>query len=210
MNDFNNRTNNEGIINRIRPKELLSRNRSRIINDGSTILRNNGFVAKYKIDSTGSEWTTDISHTYARYKADQDYTIRSLYPTAPEAAGFGNSLNERKVLTAQSDLKLKFKKNYTLETGIKGSWLDFDSETKYFNKTAAATTPDIARTNTYIYKENINAGYLQLSKGINDIIIKAGMRLENTNMEGRQMYRKTLHSKLTVQTFSRISTSAKK
>ena len=110
--------------------------------------------------------------------------------------GFGNSLNERKVLTAQSDLKLKFKKNYTLETGIKGSWLDFDSETKYFNKTTTATTPDVARTNTYIYKENINAGYLQLSKGIKDIIIKAGTRLENTNMEGRQIIPKDTSFKI--------------
>ena len=33
---------------------------------------------------------------------------------------------------------------------------------------------DLARTNTFNYKENINAGYLQLSKGIKDIMIKVG------------------------------------
>ena len=186
LNDFNNRTNNESVLNRVNSGNILSRNRSRIVNEGSGFLMNNGFVTKYKIDTLGSEWTNDISHTYARYNADQDFTISSYIPAYPPTVGDGNNLNKRTVFTAQSDLKLKFKKNYTVETGLKSSFLDFNSVSNYFRETSTARIKDMARTNTYDYKENINAAYLQLSKGIKDIIIKAGTRLENTNMKGRQ------------------------
>jgi iron complex outermembrane receptor protein len=186
LNDFNNRTNNESVLERISSGEILGRNRSRIGNEGSSFLLNNGFVSKYKIDSAGSEWTNDISHTYARYNGDQDFTINSYIPSYPPAGGDGNNLNRRTVFTAQSDLKLKFKQNYTFETGLKSSFLDFNSVSNYFRQTSTARVKDLSRTNTYDYRENINAAYLQLSKGIKDIIIKAGTRLENTNMKGRQ------------------------
>jgi iron complex outermembrane receptor protein len=186
INDFNNRTNNESTLSSGRLNEIVNRNRSRISNEGLSYLINNGIVTKYKIDSTGSEWTNDISHTYARYDGDQGFTIKSHIPNLQPSMGDGNNLNKRTVFTAQSDLKLKFKKNYTLETGWKSSWLDFNSVSTYFWETPTARIKDLARTSTYDYKENINAGYLQVSKGIKDIIIKAGTRVENTNMEGRQ------------------------
>ena len=56
---------------------------------------NNGFVTKYKIDSLGSEWTNDISHTYARNNGDQDFTINFYIPASPPVGGDGNSLNKR-------------------------------------------------------------------------------------------------------------------
>jgi hypothetical protein len=44
----------------------------------------------------------------------------------------------------------------------------------------------VARTRRFDYQENINAAYLQGSKVFNSITLKAGLRLESTNMNGHQ------------------------
>ncbi|MBL0267666.1 MAG: TonB-dependent receptor [Chitinophagaceae bacterium] len=58
---------------------------------------------------------------------------------------------------------------------------------EYFPAERKQPDKDIGRTNTFRYDENINSAYLQGSKTLGkDIVIKAGLRLENTNMKGRQ------------------------
>src|SRR4030095_2898947 len=48
---------------------------------------------------------------------------------------------------------------------------------------------DNGRTNTFHYKENLNALYVQGSKTLGkNFIAKAGLRMENTNMDGRSLF----------------------
>ena len=65
--------------------------------------------------------------------------------------------------------------------------MNYHSITGYFKESGGVREKDNARTNTFSYKENINAAYLQGSKTIADIVIKVGTRMENTNMKGRQI-----------------------
>jgi Outer membrane receptor proteins, mostly Fe transport len=46
---------------------------------------------------------------------------------------------------------------------------------------------DYYKTNSFQYKENINAAYLNLSKQIKKLGVQAGLRFENTNYEGHQL-----------------------
>ena len=76
----------------------------------------------------------------------------------------------------------------TIETGVKASFLKYVSEAEYFKGKAPSYIRDVNRTNTFHYNENINAGYLQGSKTFGkNIILKAGGRVENTNMNGNQI-----------------------
>ena len=85
-------------------------------------------------------------------------------------------------MTAQTDLKYKLPHQITLETGLKTAFQNFNSTTQYF----VDTQKDVFRTNSYNFKENINAAYLQGSKKMGEFILKIGARLENTNMSGKQ------------------------
>ncbi len=80
------------------------------------------------------------------------------------------------------------KKRFTLEIGAKSSLLNFKSITDYYKESGGNRIKDPGRTNTFNYNENINSLYLQGSQTFGkDIVLKAGTRLENTNMEGRQI-----------------------
>ena len=46
---------------------------------------------------------------------------------------------------------------------------------------------DYHKTNSFQYKENINAAYLNLSKQYKKLGVQAGLRFENTNYEGHQL-----------------------
>jgi iron complex outermembrane receptor protein len=187
LNDFNNKTNNPGSINKISTSQVITNNLNKVANNGNSFIFTNGISTKYKIDSLGSEWTNDFSYTYAHNKADQIFSTIFYIPSAGIIAGDGNSDNKRNFFTGQTDLKWRLPKKYTIETGLKTSLLQFNSVTDYFKESGAVRTKDNARTNTFKYNENINAFYLQGSKTIKDIVIKVGTRLENTNMRGRQI-----------------------
>jgi iron complex outermembrane recepter protein len=98
------------------------------------------------------------------------------------AGGGGNILSFRNSGTAETDLKLKLKRRILVETGAKISVLWFE------RLNGTTEEKDDSRTNKFNYRENINALYFQASKTLGkNIIIKAGARLENTNMVGRQL-----------------------
>jgi iron complex outermembrane recepter protein len=188
LNDFDNRTANQSVIGKISNGEVLTSNLARVQNKGTGFLLSNGVSSKYKIDSLGSEWSNDVSYTYARNNTGQFFTTFFDTPPIPASGGDGNNLGTRNFLSGQTDLSWKFAKKITLETGLKSSLLQFNSVAIYFSEAGGQRTKDASRTNTFHYRENINSGYLQASKGFAaDILVKMGVRMENTNMVGRQL-----------------------
>src|SRR4029078_11618941 len=102
--------------------------------------------------------------------------------------GDGVNDNKRQYYNAQSDLKLKLENKVTVETGEKTSLLYFRSVANYFKQSGGNHVSDPSRTSTFHYDENINSLYAQGSQTFGkDIILKAGARLENTNMDGQQL-----------------------
>jgi iron complex outermembrane receptor protein len=135
---------------------------------------NQGFSAKYKIDSAGSEWTSDLSFTWAPSKTNQELSTQFVLPSVFSAQGKGVIDNNLRFFSAQTNLVKKLPRKLTLEGGLKTTAVSFDNTTTY------------TRINAYAYRENINAAYFQASKGFKGFLLKAGTRLENTNMNGHQ------------------------
>ncbi|MBC7948738.1 MAG: TonB-dependent receptor [Chitinophagaceae bacterium] len=182
LNQFDNKTENLNIIRKLSTAEIIASNINLVRNLGHTFTTNHGINAKNKLDSLGSEWTSDVSYTYARNESEQSFS------TGPTSGGDGDAGNHRHFLTAQSDVTLKMKKKFTFEAGIKTSLLSFDNETEYFSLSGGTRTKDELRTNTFRYRENINSAYVQGSKTIvSDLLLKTGLRVENTNMNGHQV-----------------------
>lgn len=187
-NESRNNSDNNSLIKKISTDKLLTNNLNHSFNENNSLNFNNGIKSKFKIDSLGSEWTNDLFYTNSTNNSNQDFTIRYFLPQVPLITGDGDAENQRNIFSARSDLKLKLSNQLTLETGLKTSFLRFENETNYFRESSGVRAKDIGRTNTFLFKENINAAYLQTSKTFGkDIILKAGTRLENTNMKGRQI-----------------------
>jgi hypothetical protein len=188
LNDYNNKTDNRSIIKKISAAQTTTDNLTKVGNDGSSLNFRSGTEAKLKLDSTGSEWSNDIFYNFTQNKADQLFSTDYYIPFVATTGGNGTSDNKRNLFTLTSDLKLKLKNRLTFETGMKSSFLNFKSITNYYIQSNGIHEKDPRRTNTFHYNENINALYIQGSKTLGkDIVIKAGTRLENTNMDGRQI-----------------------
>lgn len=186
-NDYGNKTDNISTIRKISTNDTISNILNRIGNDGYSLNIRNGIEFTKKLDTIGSEWDNDFFYNYSRNNSDQLFFILDS-PVPENRGGGGNSDNQRNLITLRSDLKLKMKKRFTFEAGAKTSILWFKSVTDYFRQENNVKEKDESRTNTFKYNEVINSAYVQGSKTFGkDIVLKTGLRLENTNMNGNQI-----------------------
>ena len=80
------------------------------------------------------------------------------------------------------------KGNAKIEAGVKTSYVETDNIANYDNLVNGEWTVDTGRTNHFVYKENINAAYVNTSKQFNKKwSAQLGLRLENTISNGNQL-----------------------
>ena len=167
---------------------LMGKNQSDIFNKTNSFFLSNNITSKYKIDSIGSEWTTEMDYNYFNNNNTQDYTNTYTLPVKPAVLGDGENKNDKNIFTAQTDLTLKLPKKISLETGFKATASKSNNSAAYFYQTGnSVRLADTFQTNTFKYKETITAAYVQLSKTFYGFTLKPGLRLETTNINGRQI-----------------------
>jgi hypothetical protein len=187
FNDFDNNSTNFSDIKKISSKDLVTSNQATVQTKGNTLNVSQGISSKFKWDSLGSEWTSDLTYSYAPSETVQNFSTLFTQPFFREVGGDGAIDAKLHFVSGQTNLIWKLPKKLTLESGLKSGYVGFKNEADYFRNTGNGRVPDAARTASYRYKENINAAFLQASKNINGIVIKTGARVENTNMVGRQL-----------------------
>ena len=188
INTNDNRTKNQSLIQKISTSQTNSENLNTVRNEGTNLVIGNGIESKLKIDSAGSEWTNQVFYYASHNTSDQTYATTFYQPFSTTLAGDGNGDNKRGFFSAKSDLKIKMKNRFTFESGIKTTTHTYKNVTNYFRESNGSRIKDNSRTNTFNYNENINSGYLQGSQTLGkDFVIKTGLRLENTNMNGQQV-----------------------
>lgn len=178
---------NDNSIKRLSSNELVNNNINSVLNDANSLSFSQGISTKYAIDTLGSELTSDFSYGYFSNKTDQDFNTQFVLPQKAGMGGNGDISTGRQTFAAQIDLKYKFSKSFTVEAGVKSSFLNFENSANYFRRVSDKQTVDVFRTNKFNYSENINSGYIQGSKTVKDFVIKLGARVENTNMNGHQL-----------------------
>ena len=181
-------TNNNIDISKYSNNAIIGNNYSNVFNNNNTFFCSNTLSSKYKIDSTGSEWTNNLEYSIFNYHNSQQYTNNNYLPSASKIYGDGENDNDKKSFSFQSDLVLKSKKGYTVETGIKLSNNNSKNNAVYYkDSTGQNRQLDFYQTNKYAFKENINAAYIQVSKTILGFTIKPGLRFEATDISGNQI-----------------------
>lgn len=185
-NQANSEAANDNLISRISTGRLISDNLNTVDNRNRILSFSQGFTTRLKLDTVGSELTTDVSYSFIGTRGLQDFSTRYIQPEGQTTVGDGSFTNQRHLVSAQADLKYKLTPSLTLETGAKTTVQLFTSDAAYFNVVGQTRLPSRARTNQYDYHENINAAYVQMSKPFGAFLLKGGVRLESTNMDGRQ------------------------
>ncbi len=186
LGDAHNQSENNSQISKVSDAKILADNIALVSNKNNTFFLSQGVSSKLAIDSLGSEWTNDISYNYSPNNTDQSFTTNFLIPVLSPGFGDGSLKTKLNFFSAQTNLLLKFPKSFLIETGLKTTITGFKNNTGYFKDVNGIRTKDNLRTSIYNYNENINAGYFQASKTLLGITLKAGTRVENTSMEGKQ------------------------
>lgn len=168
--------------------QVTGSNSSVISNRGSTLYLGNNLSSKYKIDSLGSEWTIQFDYNYFKYENTQGYNNLFFRPAKPLLEGNGININNKNIFTAQTDLVLKLKHKIAVETGFKTIISNSRNAADYFYQSGSSGfRQDSFQTNTFKYKESITSAYVQVSKKIFGLNIKPGIRMELTDIAGRQL-----------------------
>lgn len=146
---------------------------------------------RHVYDTTGKEFTIDVDYlTYDQTKnqflvnqyLDPEYNVRR-----PESELKGTLPATINIYSAKTDWTFPLKKSAKIETGLKSSYVTTDNDALYQLNSLSGYVTDEGKTNHFIYKENINAAYINYSRQFKKIGIQAGLRAENTNAKGHQV-----------------------
>lgn len=152
------------------------------------------------LDQKGKEITADLD--FVKHSTDNDLLMVNSYTDAA-----GNSISKADTLTgllpqeidvysAKIDYLHPLGKDARFEAGVKSSVVRTDNNARYDSVQYGQIIPDLNRSNHFIYQENINAAYVNISTPLSKkITAQFGLRMENTNATGTQ--------KVTGENFSR-------
>ena len=164
--------------------------------------KNLGFNLNFqqKLDTSGTELTADADYIFyhnnsfqnnSNYLFSQDSILietKDLNNPNPYLL-HGNLPSNIDIYTFKSDFHHPFKKGAVLEAGIKVSYVKTDNDAQYTlqNNDTKEWFVDTTRSNHFIYKENINAAYVNLQKQFKKWGVQLGLRAEQTIADGNQV-----------------------
>ena len=144
----------------------------------------------HKFDSTGRSFNFDLDYIRDVAGSNQMFVNNTFLPD--------NTLINSKTLrddlpaviniySAKADYSHPLKGKAKLEAGIKSSYVNTDNAANYYNVVDNVSTVDDSKTNRFLYKENINAAYVNFNKNFGRFSLQTGLRVENTNGNGHQL-----------------------
>jgi iron complex outermembrane recepter protein len=170
--------------------QLLSRMVSRTDNKIHFKNLTSNFNFRHVFDSSGRELTADFD--YITYDNVSNMLLTThFYNGAGQPVGSELLLNGHlpaniNIYSLKSDYTHPLKKGGRIEAGIKSSFVKNDNMVDYRRWDGSKWEKD-ARSNHFIYDENINAVYLNANKQFGKWSLQGGLRLENTNAKGYQV-----------------------
>lgn len=140
-----------------------------------------------KLDTNGSN--IDIKAGYGFIQNDGTQDIRTEYTLPFSYISSSNSTNTqgRHFGLFQTDLTYQLPWKIKTELGVKSTLQKYFSDADFFNTNNGISLKDSSRCNSFSHTEWIHAGYIQASRTMwAGFLLKAGVRIENTFMEGVQ------------------------
>ncbi|HEX8607480.1 MAG TPA: outer membrane beta-barrel family protein, partial [Pedobacter sp.] len=126
---------------------------------------------------SGRELSFDASYLKYNGDGDQNTNDQFLYVLPSDS----------KIYTLKGDYIHPLKNKAKLEAGFKNSLVNNNNIANYYTLSGTSRLLDNTRSNDFNYRENINAAYLNAQKAWKFLSIQLGLRVENTNAEGKQL-----------------------
>lgn len=169
--------------------------------DSSVIANNTGknkyasgsYTLNYKtiIDSLGQNFGIDIDYSNFNNSVSNIYNNQFLDSTEtvykPSSIFTNFAPSKIKVWSLKADYAYPINKTTKLETGLKSSFVKTDNDFQFQNLIQNNFVNDETKSNYFIYKENINAAYINLHEELKTTTIQLGLRAEQTNSNGNSI-----------------------
>ncbi|SEW53562.1 outer membrane beta-barrel family protein [Chitinophaga arvensicola] len=150
----------------------------------------NAFNLNYRgiLDTTGRELNIDVD-----YAKNTEKQLANLYATSHDASEKGilasdtsrnNQPSTIDIKTAKIDYTHPLRNQAKFEAGAKVSFVKTDNDARFDSLRGGNWVLDENRSNHFIYKENVNAAYLNFSKQFKKVFVQVGLRGEQTNIQG--------------------------
>lgn len=145
----------------------------------------------HALDSAGRELSADVAYVQYHSALAQSFT-NYLRPSADadrlELDRFRQGIDRNiAIYTARLDYLHPLGKGRKLELGLKSGYVDTDNDAPYATWDGQGWDDNAARSNRFLYQENINAGYANYSQETGDWTVQLGLRLEHTHAQGQQL-----------------------
>jgi outer membrane receptor protein involved in Fe transport len=144
------------------------------------------------LSSAGNEITADLDYLRYDTRTQQTSDNANYYPNnSPTRDPFwlrGNLPAGISIYSGKVDYVQNLPNSAKMEAGVKSSYVstDNDAQYTYFNHTEDKWMTDETRSNRFLYKENINAAYVNYSIQLKKWGLQTGLRAENTISKGHQ------------------------
>jgi len=164
-------------------------NRILVANNTNSLKRHNvNFNLNYSyINPNGKNLTLNADHGTYNLNSNQ-YQPNFYYE--PSGQNIISSVIYRMIAPTTIDInsvKADWEQNYAkgkLGFGGKTAFINTNNDFQRYNVTPTGDQLDKDRSNTFTYKENINAGYVNFNRPFKGFAIQAGVRVENTTTKG--------------------------
>lgn len=156
------------------------------------LFKNGGVNLNYRhqYDKNGKELTADADYIKYDNTRQQSFDNKAYLPNGAMADGdllTGSLPASINIFAVKTDYAHPVGNAVKLAAGLKSSYIKTDNIADYFYTVNNITTPDYTKTNHFIYKEQINAAYLNANKDFKRLSIQVGLRFENTTSDGHQL-----------------------
>jgi outer membrane receptor protein involved in Fe transport len=144
----------------------------------------------HKYDSTGRTLNFDLDYIRDVSGSNQLFVNNTFLPsgTLTNSQTLSDNLPSTiNIYSAKADYSHPLKGKAKLEAGIKSSYVNTNNAANYFNVIDGVSSIDYNNTNQFLYKENINAAYINFNKDFSRFSLQTGLRVENTNGDGHQL-----------------------
>jgi len=161
---------------------LLADNSNRMKRHNANINLNYNYV-----DPKGTSFVVNADR--GAYDFNSDQFQRNYYYNPSGQVKLGSVIYHMlsPALININSIKADYEENFMkgkLGIGAKSAWVKTDNDFQRYNVNGSVEDLDKDRSNHFVYKEKINAGYVNYNRQYKKIMFQAGLRIENTVSEG--------------------------
>lgn len=135
--------------------------------------------------SKTSELTADFD--YLGYRTENNQFFQNTFSNSSTVEGLKGILpSQVDIFSGKADYSLGLAQGWKLESGWKSARVNTDNVADYYALLNGGYTPDLGKTNHFIYHETIHALYGNILHEAGKITVQAGLRFESTAYDATQ------------------------